>query len=105
MSIGEFPDPDKRERQVAEVSNQSMQTLVKRCLRRNPDERPSMADIIPQLTKIEEIDLANVSNGSSTIQYNRVLPPPLFDPQFPSDSSLPRMDYSWYPFVRSRGGE
>lgn len=49
MSIGEFPDPDKRERQVAKMSNQALRVLITQCVNVEPERRPSMAEIISRI--------------------------------------------------------
>ena len=52
MSIGELPDPDRREEQVAMVTNRAFRALIQRCLHQDPRERPNMEDIIGELEKL-----------------------------------------------------
>ena len=49
MCIQELPDPDRREEQVARISNHVFQSLVRRCLERDPNLRPNMEEIIDEL--------------------------------------------------------
>lgn len=49
MSIQEMPDPEKREQQVALVSNRVIRALIRRCLQIQPGARPSMVEIIDDL--------------------------------------------------------
>ena len=52
MSISELPDPDRREEQVAMVTNRALRALIQRCLHQDPQERPNMEDIIGELEKL-----------------------------------------------------
>ena len=52
MSIGELPDPDRREEQVAMVTDRMFRALIRRCLQQNPQERPTMEHIIGELEKL-----------------------------------------------------
>ena len=49
MCIRELPEPESREEQVVLVTNDVLRGLVRRCLRRNPDTRPAMHEIIDEL--------------------------------------------------------
>ena len=49
MSIQEMPDPEKREQQVALVTNRVIRALIRRCLQTKPEERPCMEEIIDDL--------------------------------------------------------
>ncbi|XP_027045029.1 probable serine/threonine-protein kinase drkD isoform X2 [Pocillopora damicornis] len=44
-----LPDPDRRDEQVAMVKNRILRALIRRCLKRAPEARPSMEDIIGEL--------------------------------------------------------
>ena len=46
MCIRKLPDPEEREQQVSEVSDKLLQGLVRRCIMREPEERPTMEEII-----------------------------------------------------------
>ena len=52
MSIGKLPDPDRREEQVAMVTERMFRALIRRCLKENPQERPTMEHIIGELEKL-----------------------------------------------------
>ncbi|CAH3177396.1 unnamed protein product [Porites evermanni] len=52
MSIRELPDPDRREEQVAMVTERMFRALIRRCLQQNPQERPTMEHIIGELEKL-----------------------------------------------------
>ena len=52
MSIGKLPDPDRREEQVAMVTDRTFRALIRRCLQQNPQERPTMEHIIDELEKL-----------------------------------------------------
>ena len=52
MSTRKLPDPEKRDDQVAMVTNHALLTLVQRCLHQDPQDRPSMDDIIGELEKL-----------------------------------------------------
>ena len=49
MCIRELPDPDRRDEQVAMVTNRMLRALIRGCLQQDADERPSMEDIIGEL--------------------------------------------------------
>ena len=49
MSIQEMPDPEKREHQVALVTNHVIRALIRGCLQTEPEERPCMEEIIDDL--------------------------------------------------------
>lgn len=55
ICILEQPDPDKRVAQVAMVRDSMLRVLIRRCLREDPEERPTMEDIIDELEKIENL--------------------------------------------------
>ena len=52
MSIGELPDPDRREEQIAMVTDRMFRPLIRRCLNQDPQERPTMEHIIGELEKL-----------------------------------------------------
>ena len=52
MSIGKLPDPDRREEQVAMVTDRMFRALIRRCLQQDPKERPTMEHIIGELEKL-----------------------------------------------------
>ncbi|XP_022810301.1 protein fem-1 homolog B-like [Stylophora pistillata] len=49
ICIREQPEPERRSEQVAMVNNRELQALIRRCLSRTPEKRPSMEDIIGYL--------------------------------------------------------
>ena len=52
ICIRELPNPDRRDEQVAMVTNRVLRALIRRCLHQDPQERPSMEDIIGELEKL-----------------------------------------------------
>ena len=48
MCIRELPDPIKRDRQVALVKNKLNRALIRKCLQREPEARPSIQEIIDE---------------------------------------------------------
>ena len=49
ICIRELPDPDRRDEQVARVTNRVIRALIRRCLQQDAEARPSMEDIIGEL--------------------------------------------------------
>ena len=49
ICIRELPDPDRRDEQVAMVTNRMLRALIRGCLQQDADERPSMEGIIGEL--------------------------------------------------------
>ncbi|XP_022796813.1 probable serine/threonine-protein kinase DDB_G0271682 [Stylophora pistillata] len=49
MCILESPDRERREEQVKMVTNQALQEMIKRCLKRDPEDRPRIEDIVNML--------------------------------------------------------
>ena len=49
ICIRELPDPDRRGEQVVRVKNRRLRALIRGCLQRDPEARPSMEDIIALL--------------------------------------------------------
>ena len=49
ICIRELPDPDRRDEQVAMVTNRMLRALIRGCLQQDADERPSMEDIVGEL--------------------------------------------------------
>lgn len=52
MSIGKLPNPDRRDEQVAMVTNHMLRALIRKCLYQDPQERPTMEYIIGELEKL-----------------------------------------------------
>ena len=52
MCTGILPDRDRREEHVAMVTDREFRTLIRRCLQRDPEARPSMEEIISELEKL-----------------------------------------------------
>ena len=52
MCTGILPNRDSREEQVAMVTDSVFRTLIRRCLQRDPEARPSMEEIISKLEKL-----------------------------------------------------
>ena len=55
MCIQEYPEPDRRDEQVGEMSNQALKELVSQCLQTNPDDRPDMTELIGKLEQLSEV--------------------------------------------------
>ena len=53
MCIQEMPDPEKREQQVALVTNRLIRALIRGCLQSEPGTRPSMEEITDELEQPE----------------------------------------------------
>lgn len=49
MCIQELPDPERRDQQIAMVTNRQFRALIRRCLQQEHAERPNMEDIIGEL--------------------------------------------------------
>ena len=49
MCIRELPDPDRRDEQVAMVTNGVLRALIRGCLEQDAEKRPSMEEIINEL--------------------------------------------------------
>jgi len=51
MCIRELPDPDPQgiHNQIRQVTNGNLQKLIKRCVKINPEERPTISEVISQL--------------------------------------------------------
>ncbi|KAL9975237.1 hypothetical protein ACROYT_G012371 [Oculina patagonica] len=49
MCIRELPDPERRDQQIAIVTNRLLRALVRRCVQTEPGARPSMEEIIEEL--------------------------------------------------------
>ena len=52
ICIRELPNPDRRDEQVAMVTNRVPRALIRGCLHQDPQERPSMEGIIGELEKL-----------------------------------------------------
>nr|XP_058954885.1 uncharacterized protein LOC131782187 [Pocillopora verrucosa] len=52
ICIRELPDPDRRDQQVAMVTDRTLRGLIRRCIHQDPEARPSMEDIIEELEQL-----------------------------------------------------
>lgn len=65
MCIRQCPDPGRREEQVMLVRNDAFRGLIRRCLRTDPEARPTMRGIINGLEEsseasvLKELDIKN----------------------------------------------
>ena len=50
MCIRELPNPEKRDEQVLLMTNRVLRGLVRRCLQTDPEARPTMQEIIDELS-------------------------------------------------------
>ena len=51
MCIGELPDPERIQEQTGLVTNGVLRELVMRCVMTAPDARPTMNDVVIELTQ------------------------------------------------------
>ncbi|CAH3172654.1 unnamed protein product, partial [Porites lobata] len=51
MCIRQLPDPRRREQQVLLMTNRALRGLVQRCLQADPEARPTMQNIIDELSR------------------------------------------------------
>ena len=49
MCIRELPNPERRDQQIAMVTNHVLRALVRRCVQTEPGARPNMEEIIEEL--------------------------------------------------------
>ena len=49
MCTQKLPDPDQREEQMSQVTNQEFKSLIQRCVQPNPGQRPDMQEITSEL--------------------------------------------------------
>lgn len=52
MCTGQLPEPEKREEQARLVTNKKFGMLILWCIEDDPDERPSMEEIIEKLEQL-----------------------------------------------------
>ena len=51
ICVKEAPDPQRRERQIAQIRNPKFQNLVRRCVEKEPWERTNMESVIEELER------------------------------------------------------
>ena len=56
MCVRELPVPQEVHRQIGQVTNGALRELIEECVKRDPEERPSMSDIIHLLEKLAQAD-------------------------------------------------
>ena len=49
MCIRELPDPERRDQQIAMVTNHVLRAFIRGCVETEPDARPNMEEIIEEL--------------------------------------------------------
>lgn len=54
MCVHELPFVEKRHDQILKVSSDAIRRLIQQCVSHNPDERPSMKDVILRLSRINQ---------------------------------------------------
>ena len=53
MCIRELPVPNHTQEQISMIADQVLRDLVTSCVRQEPGERPTMAEVITVLEKVE----------------------------------------------------
>ena len=51
MCVRELPDPERRDEQILMITNRVIRDLVRRCLHRDPEARPTMQEVIDELSR------------------------------------------------------
>lgn len=51
MCIRELPDPEERQTQIGQVKG-VLQGLIQRCVKDDPEERPTMSEVIRELEQL-----------------------------------------------------
>ena len=54
MCIRELPVPQEVHSQISQVTNGTLRGLIEQCVRTDPEERPTMSDIICQLEQLAQ---------------------------------------------------
>ena len=54
MCIRELPDPERRDQQVAMVTNRLLRALIRECLQSERETRPAMEEIVEELQDLQE---------------------------------------------------
>lgn len=54
MCVRELPVPQEVHCQISQVTNSALRGLIERCVKRDPEERPTMSDIICELEQLAE---------------------------------------------------
>jgi len=54
MCIRELPVPQESRYQIGQVTNGALRGLIKQCVKRVPEERPTMNDIIYELEQLAQ---------------------------------------------------
>lgn len=57
MSIGVRPNPGDRRNQISRVRNRALKTIIKDCVNGNPNKRPEVNEVLPQLERISQPSL------------------------------------------------
>ena len=65
MCITEQPQPERRVRQIAQVTNDGFRNLVSQCVHEEPGVRPNMEQIINQLEQFRP-------GSDSVLHMNRI---------------------------------
>ena len=54
MCVRELPVPEEVHSQISQVTNGALRWLIEQCVKRDPEERPTMSDIIYQLEQLAQ---------------------------------------------------
>ena len=52
MCIGELPVPQEIPDQIGQVANGVLRGLIQRCVRRDPETRPAMSEVVAELKEL-----------------------------------------------------
>ena len=54
MCVRELPVPQEVHSQISQVTNGALRGLIERCVKENPEERPTMSGIICELEQLAQ---------------------------------------------------
>lgn len=54
MCVRELPVPQEVHSQISQVTNAALRELIEQCVKRDPEERPTMSDTIYMLEQLAE---------------------------------------------------
>ena len=72
MCIRELPVPQEVHCQILQVTNGALRGLIEQCVKRDPEERPTMSDIICELEQLVSIWSLARTYGTTTMSRTRI---------------------------------